>query len=136
MGASSVVPWTVIVHGVVAEPVEARHVFGSVIPLTVAFTEVNARKSAMPPGTGSEVMSMIRNRSRVTGAPVLLVIRRRKATVPLLVFGGAESVRSRARLGSTAAPLVASSITVVNGLLRTIGLVRFSGPGAPIAVSQ
>src|SRR5262245_43545205 len=118
-------------QGVVADPVEAKHVFGSVMPLTVAFTEVNARRSARPAGTGNDVMSMMRKRNRVTAAPVLFVMRRLKATVPLFVFGGAESVKSRKRFGSIAAALVASSNTAVNGLLRTIGLVRFSGPGAP-----
>src|SRR5260370_18038324 len=109
MGGSRVVPWTVIVHGVTAEPVEARQVAESLMPLTITLAEVKARRSAMPPGVGKEVMSMTRKRRRVTFAPVLLTKRRLIDNVPLLVLGGAELVTFRTRFGTAAAACVAPS---------------------------
>ena len=69
-GVSRVVPCTVTMHGVVAEPVEAKHVAESLTVTTIEL-EVLARRSAIPEGVGKVETSMIRNRKRVIGAPVL-----------------------------------------------------------------
>src|SRR4030095_12891273 len=70
------------------------------VRLTTIVEELSARMSALPPEGGSVVTSTTRNRSRVTGAPVLFVNLRRIESVPL-VYGldagtppfGAEGVK-------------------------------------------
>jgi hypothetical protein len=95
-------------HGVVATPFDARQVAASVIPLTTTLVDVKALISAIPPGTDIELMSTIRKRKRVTGAPVLLTKRRLIERVPFVAFGG-TGVRSRTRFGGAGAPVLASS---------------------------
>src|SRR5205085_1244068 len=69
-GDSSVVPCTVTVHG--AAPAEdAVQVVWSLTGETELLVDVSARRSATPPpGEGKVVNSTMRNRSRVTDAPV------------------------------------------------------------------
>src|SRR5712664_1067287 len=62
---SSVVPCTVIVHGVA----KGVHVTGSLMPLTTTSGEVLARKSAKPDGAEKVVKSTTRKRRRVIGEP-------------------------------------------------------------------
>ena len=59
-GCSNVVPCTLTVQGVVATPLEAKHVAESLIPDTTISDDVRVRKSATPEGAGKVVMSMIR----------------------------------------------------------------------------
>ena len=91
------------VHGVVATPLAARHVAASVTPFTVTFAEVKALRSAIPPGTEIELISTMRKRSRVTGAPVLLTNLRLTESVPFAAF--VCGVRSRTRFGGAGAPI-------------------------------
>src|ERR1043165_7681436 len=93
--------------------------------------EVIARRSAKPGGTGKVEISITRKRSRVTGAPVLLTIRRRMSNVPRVEVAALPGVKSRTRVG--AAPLVAGASSKNPGSveLRWIGDDKFSGPGAP-----
>ena len=104
-------------------------VAGSATAKMITRPEVNARRSAMPPGTGVESMSTTRKRRRVMLAPVLLTNRRLIDRVPLAPFG--TGVRSRNRFGTTELALVASSSKVAMVLLRSIGEARFYGPVAP-----
>jgi hypothetical protein len=94
--------------------------------------EVRTRRSALAGlSTGCPVMMTTRNRSCVTGDPVLLVKRRRMVIVPnVALFAGSE-VRSRDRLGAADEACDASSMNPLNCELRTMGDVVFSGPGAP-----
>src|SRR5689334_22323282 len=128
-GCSSVVPSTVTEQGVVATPFDARQVPASVTPLTTTLVEVNARRSAIPPGTASALISTMRNRNRVTGAPVLFTKRRLTERVPFvpLVIG----VKSRTRFGDAGAPIFASSSNAEIVEACNLGAARFSGPGAP-----
>src|SRR5690242_4165975 len=71
----------------------------------------------------------MRNRSRVTGAPVLLINVRRISIVPLVPF--ASEIKSRVRLGADEDDAKGSRRMTPNCELRLIGLARFSGPGAP-----
>ena len=100
-------PCTVIEHGVEAEPVEAKQVAGSLTLLTTTRDELKARTSAIPAGTGNELMSMMRNRNRVTGAPVLFTNLRRIERVPLVPF--VTGAKSRTRFGVPPAGAVVSS---------------------------
>src|SRR5262245_38166662 len=98
-----------IVQGVVATPLDAKHVAESPMPETTTRDDVRVRKSAKPDGAVNVLMSMTLNRSLVTGAPVLLTTRRRKSSVPNVeLFAGSE-VKSRTRFGGTAAACVAST---------------------------
>src|SRR4051812_42706888 len=72
-GISSVTPCTATLHGVGPPQVVA-----SLTPATTVGAEVRARKSAEPGAAGVVVMSTMRKRRRVRGAPVLLVNLRRK----------------------------------------------------------
>ncbi len=131
-GCSSVVPCTLTVHGVVAEPVDARHVAGSLIPLTTTSVEVRGRKSAMPDGAGNVVMSMIRNRSRVTWTSGVVSesapeIERAESRVVCRIGGEVAHPVWREWLAHT----VESRNKPVTVPLRLIGEARFSGPGAP-----
>ena len=123
------VPNTVTEHGVVVGVPVAAQVSASVTPVTVMFVDVSALISAIPPGTEIVLISTIRNRSRVTGAPVLFTKRRLTDIVPFapLVTG----VRSRTRFGGAGPPKFLSRKNTGIVLLRLIGLARFYGPGAP-----
>src|SRR5215510_10504346 len=88
----------------------------------------------MPLAAGNVAIFAIRNRSRVTGAPVSLVQVRRKSTVPNVELFGASIVLSRTLLG--AEPMVEHSskgdLAKFSGVGPSeIGLERFLGPGAP-----
>ena len=64
------------------QPPAAPQVPESPVIITLGVSaEVIARRSAVP-DTGKVVISLMRNRRRVTGAPVLLMIRRRMVIVP------------------------------------------------------
>ena len=68
---------------------------------TMIVLDVRMRKSAVPLGAGNVSTSAIRNRSRVTGTPVLLVHVRLTEIVPNVeLFGGSE-VKSRSMFGET-----------------------------------
>src|SRR5580765_3222089 len=108
-GVSTVVPCMFTVHGVVATPFEARHVAASLMPALTTRLEVLARRSANPLGAGKVVISIIRKRSRVTAAPVLLTNLRRKSSVPNVEFCAGTLVKSRTWLGGFALGTVASS---------------------------
>src|SRR5262245_3166512 len=99
--------------------------------VTTTVVEVRGRKSAMPLGAGNVVRSTTRKRKRVTFPPVLFTTVLRMSSVPKVeLFGGSE-VKSRTRLGvDSGATQVASKLTVKDAL-RSIGELRFSGPGAP-----
>src|SRR5829696_934004 len=74
---------------------------------------------------------MTRNRSRVTGDPVLFVTVFRMSSVPKVeLFAGSE-VKSRMRFGGLELPTAGSRLPPAIWLLRWTGLDRFSGPGAP-----
>ena len=115
-GASSVVPSTFALP----PPVK----------LTTTTPEVRARKSAVPAGTGVVVISMIRKRSRVTGAPVLFLNFLRMSKVPNVELFAGSGVVSRSRLGDADDETPGSTrLALIVG--RRAGLARFSGPGAP-----
>src|SRR5690242_1234689 len=59
-GCSNVVPCTLTVQGVVATPIEDRHVAASLIPETTTSDDVRARRSATPAGAGKVLTSIIR----------------------------------------------------------------------------
>src|ERR1051325_441169 len=99
--------------------------------VTTTALEPLGRRSAMPPGAGNVVMSITRNRKRVTFPPVLLMIVLRMSNVPKVeLFGGSE-VKSRTRFGGDAAATQTSRLFAVKEAFRSIGELRFSGPGAP-----
>ena len=110
------VPNTVTEHGAVAGVPEAAQVAASVIPLTSTLVDVNALISAIPPGTEMELISTIRNRSRVNGAPVLFTNRRLTESVPFAPF--VTGVRLRTRFGGAGPPKFESSNSAVIVLLR------------------
>src|SRR6185369_5903164 len=122
-GCSSAVPLTVTLlvplpHG------------GRSTVTTTAF-EVRGRKSAIPLGAGNVVRSTIRKRKRVTFPPVLFTIVLRTSKVPNVeLFGGSE-VKSRTRFGGDTAATQMSSRFTAKDALRSIGELRFSGPGVP-----
>src|SRR6185295_14068856 len=107
----------------------AVHVPLSVIPLTTTLVDVNALRSAMPPGTEIVLKSTMRKRRRVIGAPVLFTKRRLTDIVPFAPF--VTGVRSRTRFGGAGAPMFESSSRCRIVALRLSGLARFCGPGAP-----
>src|SRR6185369_4607633 len=72
-GCSRVVPCTVTL--LVPEP------HGGLSTVTTTAVDVRGRRSAMPLGAGKVVISMMRNRRRVTLPPVLLVTVWRKSSV-------------------------------------------------------
>src|SRR5687768_13096326 len=128
-GTSKVVPSTVTVQGVVISP-DAVQVPASV-EVAITSAEVRALTSAIPTdGTISVLMSTIRKRKRVTGAPVLFTNRRLIESVPLVPF--VTGVRLRTRFGGAGAPIFESiNNAVIALLLRSLGLTKFSGPGDP-----
>src|SRR4051812_19397124 len=136
--SSSVVPWTVTVQGAVGGVAggvcTAVHVALSMMLLMTTSLDVIARRSAKPGvfAEGKVLTSMMRKRRRVTGEPVLLTKRRRMASVPFGDVLGGPAVKSRKRFGAEELPVVASKRNAPSLLLRSTGLERFSGPGAPI----
>src|SRR5215204_753620 len=116
-----------MVHGVVWPA--AAHVALSVITTAGTSEDVNTLRSAIPPGTDIVLISTMRKRKRVTGAPVLFTKRRLTESVPLTALVCA--VRSRTRFGGAGAPKLLSSSNVRIVLLRLSGLAIFCGPGAP-----
>src|SRR5688572_32094655 len=122
-GCSSVVPWTVMLL------VPLPH--GGRSTVTTTAVEVRGRKSAMPLGAGNVVMSITRNRRRVTLPPVLFTTVLRMSSVPNVEFWAGLDVKSRTRLGGDAPPTHGSSRNSVKDAFRCIGELRFSGPGAP-----
>src|SRR5919206_1679391 len=122
-GCSSVVPLTVTL--LVPLPQGGRST------VTTTAVEVLGRKSAMPLGAGKVVRSITRNRKRVTFPPVLLTTVLRMSRVPKAeLFGGSE-VKSRTRFGGDPAAPHTSRRFTANEAFRSIGELRFSGPGAP-----
>src|ERR1044072_5626758 len=120
---SSVVPWTVTLL------VPLPH--GGRSTVTTTAVEVLGRKPAMLLGAGNFVRSTIRNRKRVTFPPVLLTTVLRKSRVPNAeLFGGSE-VKSRTRFGGEAGATQTSRRCTAKDAFRSMGELRFSGPGAP-----
>src|ERR1044071_7196471 len=115
------------VHGV--DWPAAVHVPLSVITTPGTSEDVKALRSAIPPGTETVLISTMRKRRRVTGAPVLFTKRRLTDSVPLAPF--VTGVKSRTRFGAGGAPMLLSSSNARIALLRLSGLARFCGPGAP-----
>src|SRR5262245_25694534 len=130
-GCSSVVPWTVAVHGGVAGDPVARQVAASVMPDTTTATEVRGLRSAKPDAAGNVSRSMILKRSRVTEPPVLFTHRRRIESVPNVELFAGSLVKSRTRFGGALEAIFASTKRDPKPLLRWIGEERFCGPGAP-----
>src|SRR5215204_2459540 len=95
-GISTVVPSTVAVPPPVSE--------------TITWPDVLARRSAIPAGVGAEVMSIMRIRNRVTGAPVLLVNFLLIVIVPAFELLPGSAVKSLTRLGG--------NVAAVNGSTR------------------
>src|SRR6476660_1229887 len=122
-GCSSVVPLTVTLL------VPLPH--GGRSTVTTTDVDVRGRKSAMPLGAGNVVRSTTRNRRRVTLPPVLFTTVRRMSNVPKVELLGGSEVKSRTRFGGDAAATQVSSNFTANDAFRSIGELRFSGPGAP-----
>src|SRR5262245_47030944 len=99
--------------------------------VTTTVVEVRGRKSAMPLGAGNVVRSTIRKRKRVTFPPVLFTMVLRISNVPTVELLGGSDVKSRMRFGGEAGATQTSSRFTANDALRSIGELRFSGPGAP-----
>src|SRR5262249_55629099 len=99
--------------------------------VTTTVVEVRGRKSAMPLGAGNVVRSTTRKRNRVTFPPVLFVTLLRMSNVPKVELLGGSEVKSRTRFGGDAAATQTSRTSTLNDALRSIGELRFSGPGAP-----
>jgi hypothetical protein len=108
-GVSSVVPWTLTVHGGVDGAPVAKHVALSPMPATTTRPEVLGRRSAVNAGDGKVEMSVIRNRNRVIFAPVLFTKRRRIDSVPMVELFPGSTVRSRTRFATVEVALLASS---------------------------
>src|SRR5215471_19017757 len=122
-GCSRVVPFTVMLL------VPLPH--GGRSTVTTTEVEVRGRKSAMPLGAGNVVRSTMRKRKRVTLPPVLLTIVLRTSNVPNVELFGGSDVKSRTRFGGEAAATQVSSRFTANDAFRSIGELRFCGPGAP-----
>jgi hypothetical protein len=113
-----------MVHGAVATPFPARQVAESAIPLTVTAPEVRALISATSPGGKNALISMFRNRRRVTPTPVLFTNRRHIVSVPFAALD-CTAARSLTRFGAAAAATVESISSAGNNELRSVGLARF-----------
>src|SRR6185503_893194 len=122
-GCSSVVPFTVTLL------VPLPH--GGRSTVTTTDVEVRGRKSAMPLGAGNVVKSTTRKRKRVTFPPVLFTIVLRISNVPKVELLGGSEVKSRTRFGGDAAATQISRLSIANEAFRSMGELRFSGPGAP-----
>src|ERR1700752_1608999 len=99
--------------------------------VTTTVVEVRGRRSAMPLGAGKVVRSTTRKRKRVTFPPVLLTTVLRMSSVPNVELFAGSDVKSRTRFGGEAAATHTSRRLTANEALRSIGELRFSGPGAP-----
>src|ERR1044072_7347773 len=122
-GCSRVVPLTVTL--LVPLPQGGRST------VTTTAVEVRGRKSATPLGAGKVVRSITRKRRRVTFPPVLLTTVLRISRVPNVeLFGGSE-VKSRTRFGGDVFEAQVSRRSALKEAFRSIGELRFSGPGAP-----
>src|SRR6185369_3777170 len=122
-GCSRVVPLTVTL--LVPLPQGGRST------VTTTDVEVRGRKSAIPLGAGKVVRSTTRKRKRVTFPPVLLTTVLRISKVPKVELLGGSEVKSRTRFGGDAGATHMSRKSTANDALRSIGELRFSGPGAP-----
>src|SRR6185369_648003 len=122
-GCSRVVPLTVTL--LVPLPQGGRST------VTTTDVEVRGRKSAIPLGAGKVVRSTTRKRKRVTLPPVLFTTVRRMSNVPNVELLGGSDVKSRTRFGGDAAATQISRRFTAKDALRSIGELRFSGPGAP-----
>src|SRR6185369_5138727 len=122
-GCSSVVPFTVTLL------VPLPH--GGRSTVTTTAVEVRGRKSAMPLGAGNVVRSSTRKRKRVTFPPVLFTTVLRISNVPKVELLGGSEVKSRTRFGGDAGATQTSRTLTAKDALRSIGELRFSGPGAP-----
>src|SRR4029079_2772722 len=122
-GCSSVVPLTVTLL------VPLPH--GGRSTVTTTDVAVRGRKSAMPLGAGNVVRSSTRKRKRVTFPPVLFTTVLRISNVPKGELLGGSEVKSRTRFGGDAGATQTSRTFTTNDVLRSIGELRFSGPGAP-----
>src|ERR1041384_3328518 len=122
-GCSSVVPLTVTLL------VPLPH--GGRSTVTTTAVEVLGRKSAMPLGAGNVVTSITRKRKRVTFPPVLLVTVLRISRVPKVELFGGSDVKSRTRFGGDVFEAQVSRRSALKEAFRSIGELRFSGPGAP-----
>src|SRR5215204_4795919 len=112
-GCSSVVPCTVTFD--VPEP------HGALSTVTTTAVEVRGRRSAMPDGAGKVVMSMMRQRSRVTFAPVMFVTVRRMSSVPKVELLAGSLVKSRTRFGGEVVEMHGSSGSTAKEALRWMG---------------
>src|ERR1044072_6634110 len=122
-GCSSVVPLTVTLL------VPLPH--GGRSTVTTIALEICGRKSAMPLGVGNVVRSNTRKRIRVTFPPVLFTIVLRMSNVPKVELLGGSEVKSRTRFAGDAGATQTSRRFAAKEALRSIGELRFSGPGAP-----
>src|ERR1051325_5084963 len=122
-GCSSVVPLTVTLL------VPLPH--GGRSTVTTTDVDVRGRKSAMPLGAGNVVTSITRKRKRVTFPPVLFTTVLRISNVPKVELLGGSEVKSRTRFGGDVAATQTSRVFTANDAFRSIGELRFSGPGAP-----
>src|ERR1051325_11568319 len=122
-GCSSVVPLTVTLL------VPLPH--GGRSTVTTTAVDVRGRRSAMPLGAGNVVRSITRKRKRVTFPPVLLVTVLRISNVPNVELLGGSEVKARTRFGGDAGPTQTSNKSTAKEAFRSIGELRFSGPGAP-----
>src|SRR4026209_932611 len=122
-GCSSVVPATDTFR------VPLPHGGRSTVTTTVV--DVRGRKSAMPLGAGNVVRSTTRKRKRVTFPPVLFTMVRRISNVPKVELLGGSEVKSRTRFGGDAGATQTSRTFTAKDAFRSIGELRFSGPGAP-----
>src|SRR6476660_6965753 len=113
-----------MVHGAVATPFAARQVAESAIPLTVTTPEVRALRSATGPGGKNALISIIRNRRRVTAAPELFTNRRLIVSVPFAALG-CTAARSLTRFGAAVAAIVESISSAGIDELCNVGLPRF-----------
>ena len=77
--------------------------------MTTTAVEVRGRKSAMPLGAGKVVISMTRQRKRVTFPPVLFVTVLRMSKVPNVELLGGSEVKSLTRFGGDGAATQISS---------------------------
>ena len=80
---------------------------------------------------GTMQLTPVPNTVNVTLPPVLFVNVRRMSRVPNVELLAGSDVKSRTRFGGLAPPTQESRNVAGMELLRSMGLERFSGPGAP-----
>ena len=93
--------------------------------------EVRSRKSAVPPGAGKVVISIILNRSRVMSFSVRLETALRIESVPKVELLGGADVKERTRFGACVEPMQGSIKLTNTILLEVRGSAKPSGDGAP-----